>query len=262
MEEFKVAISDPGEIGRKDQNRGDRIIVHLSNLVAWLFPILMVAICAQVVLRQMGHNQAWLDDLQWWLYGVAVLIGIAYAVTTGSHVRVDIFYDNFAKKKRLIIDIIALVWLFFPFVLLCWDVTLDYALTSIAADEGSSSPNGLHNLWILKTLMNLSFIVIMVAIWSAYVRHLSQLTRPALWKQLLFALPSTVFGIQLIIWYACVGWLMATDPEVDSIRTATRAAIFDDLAFGPWEMKKTIALALVATLIVIVVARLLARKER
>ncbi len=37
---------------------------------------------------------------------------------------------------------------------------------------------------------------------------------------------------------------------------------FEDFAIGPWEMKKTIALALVATLVVIVVARLFARKER
>ena len=73
--EVVAAISDPGEIGRADHNRGDRFVIRVSNLAAWLFPILMVAICAQVVLRQMGHNQAWLDDLQWWLYGAAVLMG-------------------------------------------------------------------------------------------------------------------------------------------------------------------------------------------
>ena len=90
--EMPAAIYDPGEVGRENHNRADRFVVGLSNIFAWLFPILMIAICAQVVLRQAGHNQAWLDDLQWWLYGAAVLVGVAYAVTTNSHVRVDIFY--------------------------------------------------------------------------------------------------------------------------------------------------------------------------
>ena len=77
------------------------LIVFISTLFAWLFPFLMVAICAQVVLRGAGMNQAWLDDFQWWLYGSAVLVGIAYAVTTNSHVRVDILYDGFSLSEHL-----------------------------------------------------------------------------------------------------------------------------------------------------------------
>ena len=95
-----IKLSDPGEVGRDEHTPADRVVVWFSNFFAWLFPILMIAICAQVVLRQMGNNQAWLDDLQWWLYGAAVLIGIAYAVTTNSHVRVDIFYDNYDARKK------------------------------------------------------------------------------------------------------------------------------------------------------------------
>ncbi|MBA5764811.1 TRAP transporter permease DctQ, partial [Vibrio sp. 404] len=75
-----IKLSDPGEVGREEHNRGDRVIVQISNVMAWLFPILMVAIVAQVFLRGSGMNQAWLDDLQWWLYGSAVLVGIGYAV--------------------------------------------------------------------------------------------------------------------------------------------------------------------------------------
>ena len=72
--ETMVAITDPGEIDRADHGLLDRLVVRLANLCAWIFPILMLAICSQVVLRQLGHNQAWLDDFQWWLYGAAVLV--------------------------------------------------------------------------------------------------------------------------------------------------------------------------------------------
>lgn len=261
QDEVVAAISDPGEIGRAEHNRGDRFVVGLGNIAAWLFPILMVAICAQVVLRQAGHNQAWLDDLQWWLYGAAVLMGIGYAVVTNSHVRVDIFYDNFEQGKRIRTDILGLVWLFLPFIILCWDVTFDYALTSIRADEGSDSPNGLHNLWILKAFMNVSFVFIAAAIWSTYVRLLGKLTRPALWKQLLFAFPSVAYVVNLVFYYSCFTVLYLTrDPEMDG-RDVSRLPIFGEWEFGQHEMRWTVLAALILTVALIVVARLFDRKD-
>ncbi|MEO1551382.1 MAG: TRAP transporter small permease subunit, partial [Pseudomonadota bacterium] len=165
-----VSINDPGEVGREDHSWADRFVVHVSNVVAWAWPLLMLAIVAQVFLRGAGHNQAWLDDLQWWIYGFAVLIAFGYAVTTNAHVRVDIFFAGFSQERKTRIEIFGLVWLLLPFIILCWDVTFHYAKSSVDAWEGSDSPNGLHNLWILKCLMNLSFVFIGVATWAAYVR--------------------------------------------------------------------------------------------
>jgi len=200
-----------------------------------------------------------LDDFQWWLYGAAVLIGIGYAITTNSHVRVDIFYDNFSKNKQHRIDIIALTWFFLPFVILCWDVTLTYAISSIVADEGSDSPNGLHNLWILKIFMNLSFVLMGFAAWAVYIRRLSELTYPNLWKQLLVAFPSTMFAINLCTYYA-IWWIVyLTSPEGTTSREVGRHSMFDKFEFLFWEIKYTIAISLVATIVVIGLTRLLDR---
>lgn len=254
-----IAISDPGEVGKADHARADRIVVHISNLFAWIFPFLMVAICSQVVLRTAGFNQAWLDDFQWWLYGSAVLVGIGYAVTTNSHVRVDIRYENFTPEKKLRTDIFALAWLFLPFIILCWDVTLNYAIASIASDEGSDSPNGLHNLWILKTFMNVSFLFIAFATWAAYVRALGKLTEPLLWKKLFWAFPSTMFAVNLVIYYAIWWVIYLSSPEGTTQREVGRHWIFDEVEFGNYDIKYTIMITVVATLVVIGLARILAR---
>ncbi|WP_371154478.1 TRAP transporter small permease subunit [Jannaschia sp. 2305UL9-9] len=256
-----VAISDPGEVGKEMHNRGDRAIIQISNVFAWLFPILMIAICSQVILRGLGNNQAWLDDLQWWLYGAAVLVGVGYAVTTNSHVRVDIFYDNYPAPKQRKIDIFALVWLFMPFVILCWDVTLTYALASIAAREGSDSPNGLHNLYLLKTFMNVSFLFIAAATWFAYVRMLSQITRPLWWRKLLYAFPSIAFIVNLAIYYAALGIVLLTSEAGTTARQASRHWFFDTFDIGPEEMKITVAAALFATVIIIAIAYVLRDKS-
>ncbi|WP_299483092.1 TRAP transporter small permease subunit [uncultured Roseibium sp.] len=256
-----VAITDPGAIGRERQNAGDRFVVRISNLVAWLFPILMIAICSQVILRGAGMNQAWLDDFQWWLYGAAVLVGIAYAVTTDSHVRVDILYEGFSEGKKLRTNIFALVWLFLPFIILCWDVTFHYTLSSIQADEGSDSPNGLHNLWILKTFINLSFILMGIAAWSLYIRFLSRLTRPVLWKQLLFAFPSTMFLVNLAVYYAIWWAIWLGSPEGTTPREVGRHVFFDEAEFGNYDIKYTIMITLILTFVVIGAARLFSRNR-
>jgi TRAP-type mannitol/chloroaromatic compound transport system permease small subunit len=246
-----AAIYDPGEAGRAEHNRADRFVVGLSNVFAWLFPILMVAICAQVLLRQAGHNQAWLDDLQWWLYGAAVMIGVAYAVTTNSHVRVDIFYDTYDARRQARIDVFALAWCFLPFIILCWDVTLGYAISSVVASEGSDSPNGLHNLWILKVFLNLSFLLAAIATCAAYLRRMKVLGPVPLGRLLLWAFPSVMFAINLAFYYAAYGWHALTLPEGENPRTIARKAIFGEFDLGPWEIKYTIVITLALSLAVI-----------
>lgn len=128
-----ISLSDPGEIDKKNHNIFDRNVILKSIVTAWFFPFLMLCIAAKVILRQTGHNQAWLDDFQWWLYEIACLVGIAMAVTTNSHVHVDIFYDGYSKPRQSKIDLFALGWLFLPFTLMVWDVTFHYAYSSVLA---------------------------------------------------------------------------------------------------------------------------------
>lgn len=263
-----VAISDPGEVGRAEHNRGDRFVVRVSNLFAWLFPILMLAIVIQVFLRNFGRlgvgpgNQAWLDDLQWWLYGAAVLVGVAYAVTTNSHVRVDIFYDGYPERKQRKIDVFGLAWLFLPFIILCWDVTLAYALQSIASGEGSSSPNGLHGLYLLKTFMNVAFLFIAIATWFAYTRMLSRLVVPLWWRKLLYAFPAVAFAMNLLVFYVALGLVMLTSEAGTTVRQAQRHWVFDELEL-PFnqEMATTVLISLIATVVVIGITYILRDKS-
>jgi TRAP-type mannitol/chloroaromatic compound transport system permease small subunit len=253
-----VAISDPGEVGRAEHNRGDRFVIAVSNIFAWLFPILMLVIVAQVFLRNFGRvgigpgNQAWMDDLQWWLYGAAVLIGVGYAVTTNSHVRVDIFYEGYSDRKQRKIDIFGLTWLFLPFIILCWDVTLTYAIQSIVSREGANSPNGLHALYLLKTFMNVSFLFIAVATWFAYTRMLAKLMKPTLWNQLVYALPSVAFAINLAIYYAALGITLLLSEAGTTAREASRAWFFDSIELPlNQEMKITVLATLIVTALVL-----------
>lgn len=221
-----TVITDPGERDRETHNWGDRLVINAGNVAAWLFPILMIAIISQVLMRKAGHNQAWVDDLQWWLYGAALLTGFAYAITTESHVRVDIFHTNFAPKKKARIELFALGWCLLPFLILLTDNMIHYAIASVHSREGSTSPNGLHMLYLLKALLPVLLIIAMVASLSALIRHMKTLRQPALWNIILAALPAAWFLAERISYYALWWGLRIMNPDMNA-RKVSKSALLD-----------------------------------
>ena len=248
-----ISLYDPGETDRAEQNGADRVVVTISNWLAWIFPALMAIIVTQVFLRNFGRldigpgNQAWMDDLQWWLYGIACLVGIAYAVTTNSHVRVDIFYDNFSKTRQSRVDLFALGWLFLPFAMLVWDVTFHYAYASVLSGEGSDSPNGLHNLWALKVLTNLCFALLALAIFARVKRILRRQGLTSAWETFKWTLPSIAFGLNLTIFYLAWWATKLTQADMKTRQIASKGYLMAEIEYGPYETKLTVILALVAT---------------
>lgn len=224
--EQSVAITDPGEKDRDLQSWADRIVIQVGNVTAWLFPILMLAICTQVVIRKMGFNQAWLDDAQWWMYGFAMTVGFAYAITTQSHVRVDILHQHFPPKKKARIEVIGLGWFLLPFLLMMTDFLLHYGFAAWRSGEGSSSPNGLHGLYLLKMSLPVLFLLAALATVSMVTRHLALLAPVRLWSVVLACLPGAWLVAERLCFYVLWWVLRMTNPEL-APRRISREPLMD-----------------------------------
>jgi len=244
-------ITDPGDVGREDHTWGDRLVVNIANFFAWIYPLLIVCIVAQILMRLSGFNQAWLDDLQWWLYGVAVLSGFGYAIVTNSHVRVDILYDHYSTEKKARTEIFALGWLLLPFLIIMTDILLHYAISSWQAWEGSDSPNGLHNLFLLKTMLPILFITAAIGAWSVMYRNLKKIAEPTLVRQLLWAFPATLMLMERIVHYAAYWVIRFASPDIPW-RRVSREPFFEYTTF--------VSLALIA--LVIAIAWLIGNKQK
>ncbi len=221
-----VAISDPSDRNRKNHLVGDRIVVAVGNTFAWLFPVLMVAIVSQIFLRKAGMNQAWLDDAQWWIYGSALLTGFGYAITTDSHVRVDILHEHYSVKKKAKIEIFGLGWLLLPFLLIMIDILTHYAYASFVAREGSDSANGLHRLYLLKMLMPVLFGVAILAALTALKRNVMALTTPKCWNMILAGFPAAWFAGERLVHYLMWWSVRLTNSEIQP-RRISREPMFD-----------------------------------
>lgn len=250
-EDASVAISDPGERLRNEHYFIDRLVIGIGNVVAWIFPILMLAIVAQVVMRKMGHNQAWLDDGQWWLYGFAMITGFAYAITTDSHVRVDIFHQNFSDHKKAKLEIFAIGWLLLPFIGIMVDIMAQYAWSSWIAGEGSDSPNGLHRLYLLKISLPILLTIAGLAALSMLRRNLNKFTSSSALKIVLAALPFFLFLLDRVCYHVFYWFLRFSNPEIKPRKIAKEPL-----------MEQTTVTAIAVLLILLVVLWLFGRSYK
>lgn len=227
-----AAISDPGERDRETHLWGDRLMVNVGNVAAWLFPVLIIAIVTQVFLRKAGHNQAWLDDAQWWIYGTALLTGFGYAITTNSHVRVDIFHANYSPEKKAKVELFALGWCLLPFLVMMTDIMIHYAYASWRSGEGSDSPNGLHMLYLLKILLPFLFAAAITASFAAIHRNLAVLTKPKLWGILIAAFPTVWFAAERGIFYILWWVTRLSNPDLNPRRIGKEPLLQDTMWYG------------------------------
>ncbi|MFT6022765.1 MAG: TRAP-type mannitol/chloroaromatic compound transport system permease small subunit [Ascidiaceihabitans sp.] len=221
-----LAITDPGEVNRDQHGVLDRLMINVGNVVAWAFPLLMIAIVAQVFLRGNGHNQAWLDDAQWWIYGFAMLTAFGYAITTSSHVRVDILHEHYSPEKKARIEVFALGWLLLPFIGIMFDVLFHYAYSSVIAGEGSDSPNGLHHLYLLKASLPILFLLAGLAAYATLIRNLRVYSPARLHQVILAMLPMAIFMAWRLVVYVLYWFVFLTNSDIKA-RRILREPIFD-----------------------------------
>lgn len=221
-----LAITDPGEVNRDQHGVLDRLMINVGNVVAWAFPLLMIAIVAQVFLRGNGHNQAWLDDAQWWIYGFAMLTAFGYAITTSSHVRVDILHEHYSPEKKARIEVFALGWLLLPFIGVMFDVLFHYAYSSVIAGEGSDSPNGLHHLYLLKASLPILFLLAGLAAYATLIRNLRVYSPARLHQVILAMLPMAIFMAWRLVVYVLYWFVFLTNSDIKA-RRILREPIFD-----------------------------------
>ncbi len=142
----------------------NKIVTRTAETTAWLNVALILIILTQVILRYGFHNGlVALEELIWHLYAVAFMFGVAYAVTTDSHIRVDIVHSNLPIRTQRIIEILGILLLLMPFIVIIIDHSLGWVAESYRVLESSSNPTGLPYRWIIKSVIPMALILLFIA---------------------------------------------------------------------------------------------------
>lgn len=134
--------------------RVDQVNAILGQAVSWLMPLMAISVFLIAFLRYAFNlGWVWSQELTLYMHGALFMLGMAYALLKGAHVRIDIFYRNVSLRRRALIDIAGSVLLLFPFCLLFLVHAVPYVWSSWQNWEGSPQAGGLPLVYLLKTLM-------------------------------------------------------------------------------------------------------------
>lgn len=97
----------------------ERITGSVGIMASFAIVPLVLATCYEVVARYVFHAPTiWAYEIGYTLTGSHFLLGMAYTLAVGAHIRIDIFSGNFAPRTRALIDLAAyavmlplLIWL-------------------------------------------------------------------------------------------------------------------------------------------------------
>ena len=115
----------------------------------------MVLVTCLVVIMRYGLDMGsvFLQDVVLYLHGGLFLLGAAFALNRGAHVRVDIIYRNLSESRKALVDLLGNLIFLQP---VCWTILLyswGYVEFSWRIMEVSPEPDGLPFVYIQKSLL-------------------------------------------------------------------------------------------------------------
>jgi TRAP-type mannitol/chloroaromatic compound transport system permease small subunit len=160
-------------------DRLDRFAQGTGRLVAWLTLGVVLITFAVVVLRY-AFSLGWIamQESVLYLHAAVFLLGAAYTLQQGGHVRVDIFYREMGPRARAWVDLLGALLLLLPvsgFIL--W-VSWDYVAVSWSLREGSREAGGLPGVFVLKTAIPVAAVLLLVQGLAQASRSLAVLLEP------------------------------------------------------------------------------------
>ena len=153
----------------------ERVMQYISYLTAATLIVLVLLIVYDATARYLfSSGSTALQELEWHLFDVVILLSIAYTLRENAHVRVDIFYDKFSRKWQIVINILSLLFFVLPLSFLIIYIGIGFVELSFVQNEASSDPGGLTHRWLVKSLMPLAFLFLSFASLRELVKNFQE----------------------------------------------------------------------------------------
>jgi TRAP-type mannitol/chloroaromatic compound transport system permease small subunit len=104
----------------------------------------------------------WVFETNYMVNGSAFMLGCAYALLKGAHVRTDIFWDNFSERKKGYIDFWSYLLLFYPTMLVFFAISADDAWFAYQLGERSEQTPWRPLLWPFREAVPTMALLMMI----------------------------------------------------------------------------------------------------
>ena len=141
----------------------DKFTDTSGTWVAWLNMPLVFIVAWEVVARYAFNAPTiWSFDLTYMLYGTIFMLGAAYALHKGAHIRTDFFFERWSIRTRNVIDSIAYIVFFFPSLIVFLWVSGAEGWYSFEIGETSEQTPWRPILWPYKMVVPLACLLLLI----------------------------------------------------------------------------------------------------
>ena len=141
----------------------DRFTDTTGTWVAWLNVPLVLAVTYEVVARYaFDAPTIWSYDVTYMLYGTIFMLGSAYALHKGAHIRTDFFFEKWSIRTQGVIDSVAYLVFFFPSLAVFFFVTGAEGWYAFEIGETSEQTPWRPILWPFKMVIPLTCLLLLI----------------------------------------------------------------------------------------------------
>lgn len=145
----------------------------IGYLIGWVTTLMVLVVFYDTIMRYaFNKGNVALQELEWHLFAVVFLLGAAYTLKEGGHVRVDIIFANLSKKTKAWINFLGTFIFLIPFCVMVIISSKGFIMNSWAVKEVSPDPGGLPARYILKAMIPLGFSLLIAQGFSEACKNL------------------------------------------------------------------------------------------
>lgn len=137
----------------------------LTHWTGYLFALIVIPLVfanvAEVFMRYvLDSPTVWALDTTVMSYGSLFMLGSAYALLKGAHVRTDMLWEKFSDRKKGIIDSIAFIVFFLPSMAVLFYISFGEFQYAIEIDEKSTATTWQPILWPFRAVVPLAALLL------------------------------------------------------------------------------------------------------
>ena len=156
----------------------DQTVEACGRVLATFLPIMVVLTFAIVVARylfDLGTIAG--QEAVMYLHGTTFMLGFAYALKHNAHVRVDVLAGKFSERTRAWVDLGGHLAFLLPVCLCILWFSWSYVAAAWQVREGSAEAGGIPGIYLLKSLLIASALLLLLQGLSEIARCVSTLRR-------------------------------------------------------------------------------------
>ena len=158
--------------------RLEKVFDRFSDLMGWIAGVLNVLMLVNVfydaIMRYFfSTGSIALQEMEWHLFAMVFLFGIAYGLKEDGHVRVDVLYDRFSPRWKAIVNIGGTLLFLLPLSILVIEGSVWYVHEAYSSGEVSGDPGGLPYRWLIKIVIPASFVFLVVSAAGYLIRNVN-----------------------------------------------------------------------------------------